>query len=402
MSDITLQDLVLMDQNGSRTVFRANGTGVYHEQPHTPQPEANLSTNVDVSIVIPLLNEAENLELLTEQLQQALAGCERVYEIIFVDDGSTDGSLALLKRLQAQDERIRLISFRRNFGQTAAFSAGFDFAQGDVIVTMDADLQNDPHDIRRLLEQIDAGYDVVSGWRVDRQDTFITRRLPSQLANGLISKLTGVKLHDYGCSLKAYRREVIQNIKLYGEMHRFIPALASWMGIRVMEIPVNHRARKFGQSKYGIARTVRVILDLLTVKFLLDYATRPIQVFGLFGLLSLGAGTALSLYLSVLKLFFQEPLRDRPLLLLAVLLILLGVQSIILGLLGELIIRMYHETRNKPIYMVREVAEPTSLRTTPLNSTPLNSTPLNSTSRKSTPAKPITASVYPPGGGSVT
>ncbi len=314
---------------------------------------------VDVSIVIPLLNEAPNLELLYRQLQNALTQGERSYEIIFIDDGSTDGSFAILKQLQAQDIHLRVISFRRNFGQTAAFSAGFDYAQGDVIITMDADLQNDPDDIARLLDQIDAGYDVVSGWRVDRQDTFITRRLPSQLANGLISKLTGVKLHDYGCSLKAYRREVVQNIKLYGEMHRFIPALASWMGVQVAEIPVNHRARQFGRSKYGIGRTVRVILDLLTVKFLLHYATRPIQIFGLVGLLSLGGGMALSLYLSVLKLFFNEPLRDRPLLLLAILLILLGVQSIILGLLGELIIRMYHETRGKPIYMIREIAEAT-------------------------------------------
>jgi glycosyltransferase involved in cell wall biosynthesis len=291
--------------------------------------------------------------------------CERSYEIIFVDDGSTDSSLAILKRLQAQDAQLKVISFRRNFGQTAAFAAGFDYAQGDVIVTMDADLQNDPADIPRLLAEIDAGNDVVSGWRVDRQDTFVTRRLPSQLANGLISKLTGVKLHDYGCSLKAYRREVLQNIELYGEMHRFIPALASWMGVRVKEIPVNHRARKFGRSKYGIGRTVRVILDLLTVKFLLHYATRPIQVFGLVGLFSLSSGIALSFYLSVLKLFFGEPLRDRPLLLLAVLLILLGVQSIILGLLGELIIRMYHESRGKPIYMIREISEPVSVATAP-------------------------------------
>lgn len=361
MSEINLQDrlhAVATKHNGEAKFFHESFIGKPLQQlDAAPTWTSAPAMKVDLSIVIPLLNEAENLDLLCTQLQQALADCARTYEIILVDDGSTDDSLAILKQRQAQDPHLRVISFRRNFGQTAAFSAGFDYAQGDVIVTMDADLQNDPADIQRLLAEIDAGYDVVSGWRVDRQDKFITRRLPSQLANGLISKLTGVKLHDYGCSLKAYRREVIQNIKLYGEMHRFIPALASWMGVRVMEIPVNHRARKFGHSKYGIARTIRVILDLLTVKFLLHYATRPIQVFGLVGLFSLGGGMLLSAYLSVLKLFFNEPLRDRPLLLLAILLILLGVQSIILGLLGELIIRMYHETRGKPIYMIREMTD---------------------------------------------
>lgn len=312
---------------------------------------------IDVSIVIPLLNEADNLELLSSQLQQFLNAWQRSCEIIFVDDGSTDNTFEILKRVQTNDHRFRVIRLRRNFGQTAAFSAGFSYAKGDIIITMDGDLQNDPTDIPRLLEKIDEGYDIASGWRVNRRDKFITRRVPSQIANLLISKVTGVKLHDYGCSLKAYRREVIENTKLYGEMHRFIPALASWMGVRVAEIPVNHAPRQFGRSKYGLGRTIRVVLDLLTVKFLLDYATRPIQIFGFFGLLSLGGGMALAAYLTVLRLFFQEPLSDRPILLLAILLILMGVQMITMGLLGEMTVRVYHEAQDKPIYMIREVVE---------------------------------------------
>jgi glycosyltransferase involved in cell wall biosynthesis len=272
-----------------------------------------------------------------------------------VDDGSTDGSFEILKRLQAQNDRVRVIRLRRNFGQTAAFSAGFDAARGDVIVTMDGDLQNDPADIPKLLAKIDEGYDVVSGWRVHRRDRFLTRLVPSKIANFLISKVTGVQLHDYGCSLKAYRREVLENVKLYGELHRFIPALASWMGIRVAEIPVNHASRRFGRSKYGLRRTVKVVLDLLTVKFLLDYATRPIQIFGLLGVLCLALGAGISGYLSVQRLLFLQGIGDRPLLLLGVLLIVLGVQFIIMGLLGELIVRTYHEAQDKPIYMVREV-----------------------------------------------
>ncbi|MCB0183200.1 MAG: glycosyltransferase family 2 protein [Caldilineaceae bacterium] len=358
MSKKDAQEVILVDNNGGPHLFPDRFVVAPVGRPDALPPAAlPPAAQLDLSVVIPLLNEAENLELLYGQLHEALAHGPHSYEVIFIDDGSTDASLSILKRLQAQDEHLRVISFRRNFGQTAAFSAGFDFARGNVVVTMDADLQNDPADIPRLLDQINAGHDVVSGWRVDRQDTFLSARLPSQIANSLISRLTGVQLHDYGCSLKAYRREVIQNIKLYGEMHRFIPALASWMGVKVAEIPVNHRARQFGHSKYGIARTIRVILDLLTVKFLLHYATRPIQVFGLAGLVALGSGMFLSAYLTVLKVVFQEPLRDRPLLLLAVLLIVLGVQFIILGLLGELIIRMYHETRGKPIYMIREMSE---------------------------------------------
>ncbi|MCB0195214.1 MAG: glycosyltransferase family 2 protein [Anaerolineae bacterium] len=308
-----------------------------------------------VSIVIPLLNEEESINLLHKRLTEALSNVEKKCEIIFIDDGSTDTSFKKLKALQEQDSRIHVIRFRRNFGQTAAFSAGFNKARGDVVITMDADLQNDPNDIPLLLEKIDEGYDVVSGWRVDRQDTFITRKLPSIIANSLISKMTGVNLHDYGCSLKAYRSDVVKNINLYGEMHRFIPALASWMGIQVAEVPVNHFARKFGKSKYGLGRIVKVFLDLLTVKFLLHYATRPIQVFGFLGLLSLIGGTVLGIYLSVLRLFFEQGLRDRPALLLAILLVVLGVQFVTMGLIGEMITRTYYEAQNKPIYAIKEV-----------------------------------------------
>jgi glycosyltransferase involved in cell wall biosynthesis len=312
---------------------------------------------IGVSIVIPLYNEVENLELLYEKLRETLdtLGCSG--EVLLVDDGSSDGSFEVLKQIQARDSRMRVIQLRRNFGQTAAFSAGFDHSRGDIIVTMDGDLQNDPADIPMMLAKMDEGYDIVSGWRVDRQDKFITRRLPSQLANKLISRSTGVELHDYGCSLKAYRRDVLECTKLYGELHRFIPALASWMGVRVAEVPVNHSARRFGKSKYGLGRIIRVILDLMTVKFLLDYATRPIQIFGFLGLVSLTAGTGLGAYLTFLRLFFFEPLGDRPLLLLSILLIVIGVQLVIMGLLGELVVRTYHETQDKPIYMIREVVE---------------------------------------------
>ena len=321
------------------------------------------NTDVAVSIVIPLLNEADSLAELYSHLQGMMNNLDRSCEVIFIDDGSTDNSFAILRQLQEQDQRLRAIKLRRNFGQTAAFSAGFDHARGDIIVTLDADLQNDARDIPKLLAKIDEGYDIVSGWRIKRRDKWITRRLPSQIANWLISHLTGVKLRDYGCSLKAYRREVLDNVKLYGELHRFIPALASWMGVEVAEVPVNHFARRFGKSKYGLSRTIRVMLDLLAVKFLLDYATRPLQIFGLIGLLNLGAGTALAAYLTYMRLFGGVALSDRPILLLAILLIMVGVQLLIMGLLGELVVRTYHETQNKTIYMVREIVEDRSLAT---------------------------------------
>ncbi|HEU5013847.1 MAG TPA: glycosyltransferase family 2 protein [Roseiflexaceae bacterium] len=307
-----------------------------------------------VSVVVPVYNEEESIPTLYQRLTDALSALRHPYEIIAVDDGSRDRSFALLKQLAIDDPHLHVVRFRRNFGQTAAFSAGFDRAQGDVVVTIDADLQNDPSDIGKLLDKMDEGYDVVSGWRARRQDPFINRRLPSMIANGLISRVTGVDLHDYGCSLKAYRTEVLRGIKLYGELHRFIPAIASWQGVAVTEMPVNHSARQFGKSKYGIGRTTRVLLDLLTVRFLLQYGTRPMQLFGLLGLLSMFFGLLAGAYLSVLKFVNGESIGNRPLLLLAVLLIVIGVQFITLGLISELVVRVYYESQGRPIYAVRE------------------------------------------------
>jgi len=310
---------------------------------------------VEVSIVVPLFNEEENISEVYSGLTRVMLSTGKDYEIIFVDDGSSDGTFGLLNAIQHEDVHVWVIQLRRNFGQAAAFSAGFDVAHGEVIVTMDGDLQNDPEDVPLLLGKLAEGYDIVSGWRVNRKDLFLTRRLPSIAANALISKVTGIKLHDYGCSLKAYRQEVVENIKLYGELHRFIPAIASWMGIKVAEIPVNHFPRKHGRSNYGLGRILKVFLDLITVKFLLNYATRPIQIFGLAGIVSLIAGIGLSVYLTILRLFFNQPLSDRPILLLGVLLIMLGVQLIVMGLLGELMVRTYHESQGKSIYVVREI-----------------------------------------------
>jgi glycosyltransferase involved in cell wall biosynthesis len=307
-----------------------------------------------VSVVIPLLNEEQNIPLLYDELRQAVDGLDDEFEFVFIDDGSKDGSLARLEELQQRDARMVVVSFRRNFGQTAAMAAGFDYATGDVIVTMDADLQNDPADIPKLLAKIREGYDVVTGWRFDRKDAFLNRRLPSIIANRLISFTTGVKLHDYGCTLKAFRKEVVKNVRLYGEMHRFIPAIASGMGIEYTEIVVNHRPRRFGHTKYGISRTIRVILDLLTVKFLLSFSTRPIHVFGLLGLLSSGAGFLIALIMTIQRQFFHIPMGDRPLLLLAIVLIFIGVQFISMGLLAEMQARTYHESQNKPVYYIRK------------------------------------------------
>lgn len=316
------------------------------------------SSEIELSIVIPLFNEEESVEPLYAQLKEVLEPLGRSYEVIVVDDGSTDRSFERLKGLHAQDKRLRVIRFRRNFGQTAAFAAGFEHARGRVVVTMDADLQNDPADIPRLLEKLEEGYDVVSGWRVERwKSAWLTRRLPSVVANYLISKTTGVYLHDYGCSLKAYRSEVVKNINLYGELHRYIPAMASWMGVSVAEIPVRYRSRQFGRSKYGLSRTTKVILDLLTVRFLLSYSTRPIHIFGALGLAMSGVGGILGLYLSGVKLIQGKDIGDRPLLLLAVLLMVLGVQMITMGLLGELVVRTYHESQGKRIYVIREILE---------------------------------------------
>ncbi|MCP4165627.1 MAG: glycosyltransferase family 2 protein [Chloroflexi bacterium] len=310
-----------------------------------------------ISIVIPLYNEEESIDELYRQITEALQDNGATYEVIVIDDGSTDASYAKLKAIYEQDDHWRIVQLRRNFGQTAGFAAGFDLARGEVVFTIDADLQNDPADIPLLLEKINEGYDIVSGWRVDRKDTFLSRRLPSIIANRLISRSTGVHLHDYGCSLKAYRSEVVKNTHLYGELHRFVPAVASWMGVRVAEVPVNHRAREFGTSKYGITRTFRVILDLITVYFLLSYGTRPIHVFGGIGLLSSFMGVLLGFYLTLVKFIGGQDIGNRPLLMLSVLLIMIGVQMIAMGLLGEMVVRTYYESQNKPIYYVRELLE---------------------------------------------
>mgnify|MGYP000849895878 FL=1 len=322
-----------------------------------PAPETDtLCPSVDLSIVVPVYNEEESLPRLYDALREVLDGMDETWEILLVDDGSQDGSCAIERALHERDARVRVIRFRRNFGQTAGFAAGFAHARGDVVVTMDADLQNDPADIPLLLCTMREGdYDVVSGWRVNRQDGFIMRKIPSRIANWLISRVTKVYLHDYGCSLKAYRSEVVKNIHLYGELHRFVPALASWMGVRIKEVPVNHHARQYGKSKYGISRTTRVLLDLTTVSFLLNYAAKPMQIFGKWGLVTAFVGFAIGLYLTALKLFTGAALSQRPLLWLAVLLIIVGVQFISLGLLGELVVRTYYETQNKPIYVIREI-----------------------------------------------
>ena len=310
---------------------------------------------LDVSVVVPLLNEEKNIPILYEELIQALDKTDAEYELIFVDDGSNDSSLEVLEKLQANDSRICVISLRKNFGQTAAMSAGFDMAGGEVIIAMDADLQNDPADIPMLLGKIDEGADLVTGWRHNRQDPFLSRKLPSKIANRIISFATGVHLHDYGCTLKAFRHDVIKTIKLYGEMHRFIPAIASAMGVSIAEVKVNHRSRRFGTSKYGISRTLRVILDLITVKFLLNYATRPIHVFGTIGFISGSAGVLLALLLTIQRQFYGVPLSDRPLLLLAILLIFVGVQFVTIGLVAEMLARTYHESQDKPTYYIRKI-----------------------------------------------
>ena len=313
--------------------------------------------DLELSVIIPVYNEEENIKPLHSSLTDVLAGLGKPYEIIFIDDGSKDQTLRELENLNGSDSCCKVIRFRRNFGQTAALAAGFAHAHGKVIVTLDGDLQNDPADIPLLLDKIDEGFDVVSGWRVRRKDKFLTRKLPSVCANWLISKITGVNLHDYGCTLKAYRREVAQNVGLYGEMHRFIPAMASWMGVSVAEIPVNHRPRQHGSSKYGISRTLRVLLDLITVKFLLSYATKPLRIFGTVGFMSSLIGFGLAVYLSVDKLILKHSLSDRPLLFLAILMILVGIQFISMGLLGEMMVRIYHEGQNKPIYVIKEILE---------------------------------------------
>lgn len=309
---------------------------------------------MNFSIVVPIYNEQDTIDELYRAITAALDGFDPCYEMIMVDDGSTDASFEALQRLAAMDGRLKVIRFRRNFGQTAAMSAGFDAAGSGIIIPMDGDLQNDPADIPLLIEKLGQGYDVVSGWRSDRKDTFITRRIPSLLANALISSLTGVHLHDYGCTLKAYRREVLDGINLYGEMHRFVPALASQVGAKVAEIPVRHHPRRFGTSKYGISRTLRVILDLMTVKFLLAYSTKPIQLFGKWGMYTLLAGLCSGAMTIYMKLFDHLSMNRNPLLIMTAFLMFMGAQFIILGLLGELNARTYYEAQGKPIYVVRD------------------------------------------------
>jgi glycosyltransferase involved in cell wall biosynthesis len=311
----------------------------------------------DLSVVIPIRNEEPNLSELYREFTETLTAWGRPYELVLVDDGSTDRSFAILAELQAKDPRVRVIRFRRNFGQTAAFAAGFKYARGALIVTADGDLQNDPRDIARMVEMITEGADIVCGWRKDRKDTLITRRVPSMLANRLISWATGVRLHDYGCSLKVFRAEVVKPLKLYGEMHRFLPAIASELGVTIREVVVNHRARQHGASKYGLSRTIRVILDLMTVKFLLSYSTKPLQIFGLVGGGMLLLGVVVSAWLAYQRLFGYQSIANRPLLLLGILLIFTGLQLLTLGLLAELQARTYHESQDKPTYAIREIRE---------------------------------------------
>ena len=311
----------------------------------------------DISVIIPVFNEEENIESLYAELKESLDSLKKDYEIIFVDDGSTDKSPTFLRRICEEDRKVKVVVFRRNFGQTAAISAGFDYAKGEIVVTLDADLQNDPEDIPQLIEKIEEGYDVVSGWRTERKDPFLSRRLPSHISNWLISFFTGVKLHDYGCTLKAYRREIAKDIKLYGEMHRFIPALASWVGASICEVKVRHRPRKYGKSKYDFSRISRGFLDLLTVKFLLSFATRPIQIFGKFGLMSIFSGFICGVILVVMKVVSGIDMTGNPFLYLSILFLLIGGQFVSMGLLGEIISRTYHESQNKSIYFVREILD---------------------------------------------
>ncbi len=333
---------------------------IYDEQ------EETLSTNPaslqagakpEVSVFLPVYNEEPNLLPLHAKLDEALKALGRTAEIIYVDDGSSDGSLKVLREIARLDGRVRVVALKRNYGQTAAMAAGIDAAQGDVLIPMDADLQNDPADIIRLLDKMDEGYDVVSGWRKNRQDKMITRKIPSMIANRLISWIGGVPLHDYGCSLKAYRRESLEDVKLYGEMHRFIPIYAAWAGARVTEIPVAHHRRTMGQSKYGLSRTVKVIFDLITIKFMASYQTKPLYLFGWAGLLTFGV-SLLSALLACLMKFADWPHHadfiQTPLPVMAMVMLVLGIQLFLMGLLAEMLVRTYHESQEKRIYAVRE------------------------------------------------
>lgn len=330
-----------------------------NQQPLTPSELA--TSSIEVSVIVPIYNEIESIPHLVEAITSTLNSTGLVYELICVDDGSKDGSGELLKQQTFINPNLRAILLRRNYGQTPAMAAGFNHARGKVLITLDGDLQNDPADIPEMLAKLNEGYDLVSGWRKNRQDAALTRLLPSKIANWLIGRLTGVRLHDYGCSLKAYRAEVVADMNLYGELHRFLPALAYIEGARITEMPVRHHARRFGQSKYGLGRTFRVLMDLFTIFFMKKFLTRPMHVFGLFGLGSTVLGVAIGLYLTFLKLGLGQSIGDRPLLILAVVLVLTGVQLFSFGLLAELLMRTYHESQKRPIYRVREVVGGTSV-----------------------------------------
>lgn len=316
---------------------------------------------MDLSIVIPVYNEEQNLPLLFDAIHTAMNayGKDHSWEMIYVDDGSQDDSLKVLLSLYEKDpQHLRVVQFRRNFGQTAAIAAGIDHAAGDIIVMLDADMQNDPADIPMMLDKLNEGYDVVSGWRKYRQDTYLNRTLPSHLANSLISKVTGVHLHDYGCTLKAYRREVITGFRLYGEMHRFIPVYANRFGAKIIEVPVQHHPRKYGKAKYGLERTLKVVLDLFTVKFLISYSSKPIYLFGGFGIGMMALGALVLFYLFIRRVFFMIGVTSSPLFLISTVTILMGFQSLLLGLISELLVRTYHESQGKPIYNVKKFFTP--------------------------------------------
>jgi dolichol-phosphate mannosyltransferase len=317
-------------------------------------PGKTVADAPDVSVFLPVYNEEPNLRPLHAKLDDALKKLGRSAEIVYVDDGSTDGSLKILREIADMDPRVRVVALRRNYGQTAAMAAGIDAARGKVLIPMDADLQNDPADIERLLTKLDEGYDVVSGWRKNRKDKMVTRKIPSMMANRLISWIGGVPLHDYGCSLKAYRRESLQDVRLYGEMHRFIPIYASWAGARVTEIPVKHHARTMGKSKYGLSRTLKVVFDLMTIKFMASYQTKPIYVFGAFGMLAFAISLIGGLYAVFLKIFHKADFVQTPLPILTVVMFAVGVQFLLMGLLAEMLVRTYHESQAKAIYAVRE------------------------------------------------
>ncbi|MBE0681162.1 MAG: glycosyltransferase family 2 protein [Anaerolineales bacterium] len=309
---------------------------------------------MNLSLVVPVYNEQENLPLLFDAIYQTMNAMQKSWEVILVDDGSYDKSLSVLREYALKDpEHIRVISFRRNFGQTAAIAAGLDYSQGEIIVLLDADMQNDPADIPMMLAKLDEGYDLVSGWRKDRKDNAFTRNFPSMLANSLISRVTGVHLHDYGCTLKVYRRDVLEGFRLYGEMHRFIPVYASSVGANITELAVRHHPRKFGKTKYGLERTAKVVLDLFTVKFLVSYASKPIYLFGGAGGLLMVVSAFIMFYLFVRRIFFFVGIANSPLLQMSAMFFILGVQSMLMGLIAELLVRTYHESQRKPTYTVR-------------------------------------------------